>query len=133
MDASTAGLTPTTRGGPQVPLTLDGSGPARRFSRAAMDRRLRVLFIVSQPNRSPAISVHATLWRFFDPERVEVHVLYNRRAADEPYRSSGLSVLDVLGRAPHVQVVPAEFGPVEGYGTGPAPDADGDLSSGRGP
>jgi glycosyltransferase involved in cell wall biosynthesis len=116
MVASTAGLTRTTSGGPRVPVTLNGSDPARRFSQAATDRRLRVLFIVSQPTSSPAISVHATLWRFFDPERVEVHVLYSRRAADEPYRSSGSSVLDVLGRAPHVRVVPAEFGPIGGAG-----------------
>jgi glycosyltransferase involved in cell wall biosynthesis len=73
-----------------------------------------VLFIVSQATRSPAISVHATLWRFFDPERVEVHVLYNRRAAEEQYRSSGMSVIDVLDRTRHVHLVPAEFGPVGG-------------------
>ena len=81
---------------------------------SSVGRRLQVLFIVSQATRSPAISVHATLWRFFDPERVKVHVLYNRRAAEEPYRSSEMSLMGVLERAPHVHLVPAEFGPVGG-------------------
>jgi glycosyltransferase involved in cell wall biosynthesis len=105
---------PVSAGGLGVPGTLDDPDPSRWFTGAAMRRRIRVLFIVSQPTRSPAISVHATLWRFLDPERVEVHVLYNRRAADEPYRSSGRSVCDVLDRTPEVHAVPAEFGPVGG-------------------
>jgi hypothetical protein len=79
-----------------------------------MRRRLRVLFIVSQPTRSPAISVHATLWRHLDPERVEVHILYNRRAAAEPYRSSGRSVMDVLPQNQRTHLVGAEFGPLGG-------------------
>ena len=112
MDEPSAGTGPITS--LPVPPALDGPEPRRRFSPAAMRRRLRVLFIVSQPTGSPAISVHATLWRSLDPERVEVHVLYNRRAADEPYRSSGRSVLEVLRATPDVRLIPAEFGPVGG-------------------
>ncbi|MGZ4166825.1 MAG: hypothetical protein ACXVFO_09285 [Solirubrobacteraceae bacterium] len=82
MDEPSAATSPITS--LPVPRALDGPEPQRRFSPGAMRRRLRVLFIVSQPTASPAISVHATPWRSLDPERVEVHVLYNRRAADEP-------------------------------------------------
>lgn len=77
-----------------------------------MARRLRVLFIVSQPTRSSAISVHADLMRFFDRDRVEVHVLYNRHADDERYRAAGTSALDALPATPDIRLVPAEFGPV---------------------
>lgn len=97
-----------------VPPALAAPDPGRRFTAAAMRRRLRVLFIVSQPTRSPAISVHATLWRYLDPGRVEVHILYNRRAAAEPHRSSGRSIMDVLPQSPQVHLVHAEFGPLGG-------------------
>ncbi|HEY2316816.1 MAG TPA: glycosyltransferase family 4 protein [Solirubrobacteraceae bacterium] len=114
MEAPTAGDGEQIDDALLVPRALDGPDPRRRFSPAAMRHRLRVLFIVSQPTASPAISVHATLWRSLRPERVEVHVLYNRRAAAEPYLSSGRSVMNVLRRAPEARLIPAEFGPVGG-------------------
>jgi glycosyltransferase involved in cell wall biosynthesis len=77
-----------------------------------LGRKLSVLFVVSEPTSSPAISVHANLMRFLDRDRVDVHVLYNRLAAAEPYRSDGSSVLDVLPGSPDVKLRPAEFGPV---------------------
>lgn len=73
--------------------------------------RLRVLFIVSQPTVTPAISVHATLMRFLDPDRVEVHVVYNREAEAERHLAAGTSVLHRFPRAPNVRLIPAEFGP----------------------
>jgi glycosyltransferase involved in cell wall biosynthesis len=97
-----------------VPRALDLPDPGRRFSAEAMRRKLNVLFVVSQPNRTPAISVHATLMRFLNHERVAIHVLYNRLAAGEPYRRNGTSVLDVLPRSPDVRLRAVEFGPVGG-------------------
>jgi glycosyltransferase involved in cell wall biosynthesis len=97
-----------------VPRTLNGAAPERCFSADEMSRRLKVLFIVSQPHSSPTISVHATLMRFLDRDRVQVHAVYPRLAAEEPYRSSGSSVLDVLPRTPGVDLRPVELGPVGG-------------------
>ncbi len=97
-----------------VPRAPDLPDPGRRFSVEGMSRRLKVLFIVSQPTPSPAISVHANLMRFLDRDRVEVHVLYNRLAAGEPYQSAGTSVLEVLPQTPDIRLRPAEFGPVGG-------------------
>lgn len=76
-----------------------------------MSRRLHVLFVVAQPTRTSAISVHANLMRRLDPDRVEVHVAYNRLAHEEPYRSSGRSVVDLLPRGPHIHLRPTDFGP----------------------
>lgn len=50
--------------------------------------------------------------RHLDPDQVDVHVLYNRLAATEPYISNGSSVLHVLPRAHNVHLRPTEFGPV---------------------
>ncbi len=97
-----------------MPRRLGLEDPGTRFSAEEMNRRLNVLFIFSQPTRSPAASVHATLLRFLDPQRVRCHVVYNRLAASEPYASSGRSVLDLLPRTPDLALIPAEFGPVGG-------------------
>ncbi len=97
-----------------VPGALGLPDPGRRFSAAGMGRRLKVLFVVSTPTSSPAISVHANLMRFLDSDRVEVHVLYNRLAASEPYLSAGTSVLEVLPQTPDIHLRPGEFGPVGG-------------------
>lgn len=93
---------------------LDRPGPGRRFSPEAMSHKLNVLFMVSHATSSPAISVHATLMRFLDPGRVQVHVVYNRLATEDPYRSAGTSVLAALPRTPEINLRPAEFGPVGG-------------------
>jgi glycosyltransferase involved in cell wall biosynthesis len=77
-----------------------------------MDRRIRVLFIVSYPTTTPAITVHADLMRHLDRDRVDVHVAYNRLAAVEPHRSSGSSVLDAMPGEPDIHLRPTEFGPV---------------------
>ena len=98
----------------RVPRALDLPGTGRHFTPEEMDRKLNVLFIVSQPTGSPAISVHGNLMRFFDRDRVDVHVVYNRLADSEPYRSAGTSVLEQLPRSPDVHLRPAEFGPVGG-------------------
>lgn len=98
----------------RVPAALDQPDPARRFSAAAMRRRLKVLFLISQPTRSPAISVHRDLWRFLNRDRVEVHVAYPRLAADEPYRSRPTSLLPILPTDPGVHLLPVELGPVGG-------------------
>ncbi len=95
----------------RVPRALDLPSPGRNFTRAEMGRKLKVLFIVSQPTGSPAISVHANLMRFFDRDRVEVHVLYNRHADREPYRSNGTSVLEGLPQGEEIHWRAAEFGP----------------------
>ena len=107
-DAIDPDVSPSAR---QVPRALDLPDPGRQFTNDELGRKLKVLFIVSQPTGSPAISVHANLMRFLDRDRVEVHVLYNRRADGEHYRSAGTSVLDVLPGPPEVQLRPAEFGP----------------------
>jgi glycosyltransferase involved in cell wall biosynthesis len=101
----------------RLPRGLDLPLPGRRFTEEELGRKLKVLFIVSQPTSSPAISVHATLMRFLDRDRVEVHVLYNRLAEGEPYRSAGTSVLRVLPGTPDIRLRPAEFGPVGGGST----------------
>src|ERR1700722_9777285 len=90
---------PTTADGLRVPPVLDLPDSGRQLTAAEMGRKLRVLFVVSQPTSSPAISVHADLMRFLNPDRVEVHVVYNRLADAEPYRSDGSSVLNALPRA----------------------------------
>ena len=69
-----------------------------------LERKLNVLFVVSDPKSSPTISVHSNLMRFLNRDRVEVHVLYNRRAE--------ASVLDLLPNSPEVKLRPVEFGPV---------------------
>ena len=97
-----------------MPRALDLPDPGRRFTPEQLSRKLKVLFIVSQPTTSPAISVHANLMRFFDRERVEVHVLYNRRADGEPFQSDGTSVRRVLPVTADVHLRAAEFGPVAG-------------------
>jgi glycosyltransferase involved in cell wall biosynthesis len=101
-----------------VPAALDLPDPGRRFSAKGMSRRLNVLFLVSQPITTPAMSVHANLMRFLDTDRVRVHVLYNRLAAHEPYRSNGTSVLRILPQSPEVVLKPADFGPVGGAPSG---------------
>ncbi len=93
------------------PRTLDGPDPDGRFSAEAMRRRLKVLFIVSRPMVTPAISVHANLMRYLDRERVEVHVVYPRRAARPPYvsRSSSFAAVSQISG---VRLRGHEFGPV---------------------
>ena len=98
----------------RVPRALDLPDPARLFTAEQLDKKLKVLFIVSQPTGSPAISVHANLMRFFDRERVEVHVLYNRRADGEPFQTDGTSARLVLPRTEDIHLRAAEFGPVRG-------------------
>jgi len=83
----------------RVPRALDLPDPGRLFTTEQLSKKLRVLFIVSQPTGSPAISVHANLMRFFDRDRVEVHVLYNRRADGEPFQTDGTSARLVLPRS----------------------------------
>jgi glycosyltransferase involved in cell wall biosynthesis len=97
-----------------VPCALGLPAVNARFSPGEMARKLNVLFIVSQPTSSPAISVHADLMKFLDRDRVGVHVLYNRLADGEAYRSGGGSVLDVLPQTPDVCLLPVELGPVGG-------------------
>src|SRR3954447_1790804 len=96
----------------QLPRPLDLPDPGQSFSDEQMRRKLKVLFLVSQPTSSPAISVHAALMRSFDPRRVEVHVAYNALADSEPYRSDGTSVRSVFPAAPNVTLPPTQFGPV---------------------
>ncbi len=98
----------------RVPRGLDLPDPGRLFTTEQLGRKLKVLFIVSQPTGSPAISVHANLMRFFDRDRVEVHVLYNRRADDEPFQRDGTSARLVLPRSDDIHLRAAEFGPVRG-------------------
>ena len=98
----------------RVPRALDLPDPGRLFTTEQLGKKLKVLFIVSQPTGSPAISVHANLMRFFDRDRVEVHVLYNRRADGEPFQTDGTSARLVLPRSEHIQFRAAEFGPVRG-------------------
>ena len=88
--------------------------PGRLFTTEQFGKKLKVLFIVSQPTGSPAISVHANLMRFFDRDRVEVHVLYNRRADGEPFQTDGTSARLVLPRSEDIHLRAAEFGPVRG-------------------
>lgn len=99
-----------------MPAGLDLPASGRAFSAAAMARPIRVLFIVSQPTVSPAISVHANLMRFLDPGRVEVHVVYNRLAGEPHDQDGAASVLSIFPRAPNVHLIPAEFGPEGGAG-----------------
>jgi glycosyltransferase involved in cell wall biosynthesis len=97
-----------------LPRTLDGPDPDGHFSAEAMRRRIRVLFIVSRPMVTPAISVHANLMRYLDRERVEVHAVYPRMAAGPPYVASGRSSFAALPHTPEVSLRPLEFGPVGG-------------------
>jgi glycosyltransferase involved in cell wall biosynthesis len=98
----------------RVPRALDLPDPGRLFTPEQLGRKLKVLFIVSQPTGSPAISVHANLMRFFDRDRIEVHVLYNRRADGEPFQSDGTSSRLVLPSSEDIHLRAAEFGPVRG-------------------
>ena len=95
-----------------VPRALDLPDPGRSFTAEQLGKKLKVLFIVSQPTGSPAISVHANLMRFFDRDRVEVHVLYNRRADGEPFQTDGTSARFLLPTSDDVRLRAAEFGPV---------------------
>jgi glycosyltransferase involved in cell wall biosynthesis len=97
-----------------VPSALAETAALGSFSAATMARTLRVLFVASRPTNSSAASVHANLMRFLNRDRVEVHVLYNRLAGEEPYASSGTSLLDVLSPIPGLHLRPGEFGPVGG-------------------
>jgi glycosyltransferase involved in cell wall biosynthesis len=57
-------------------------------------------------------SVHASIMRSFDRDRVACHVAYNRRALDlNPFQAPGKSLLDTLESIPGVSLLPAEFGP----------------------
>jgi glycosyltransferase involved in cell wall biosynthesis len=93
------------------PRALDGPDPDRRFSAEAMRRRIKVLFIVSRPKLTPAISVHANLMRHLDPERVEVHVAYPRMAAEPSHVALGHSSFAALPQTPRVSLRAVEFGP----------------------
>jgi glycosyltransferase involved in cell wall biosynthesis len=99
------------------PRNLEGPGPDGSFSAEAMRRRIRVLFIVSHPMITPAISVHANLMRYLDRERVEIHVAYSRMAARSPYDASGRSSLAALPHTPEVGLRAVEFGPEIGTPT----------------
>ncbi len=88
-----------------VPQALDAVGSGRRFTEAGM-RRLRVLFIVSEPTSSPAISVNAMLMRFVESDRVEVHVVYERLADALPTASSVARVIPST-----IRRRPMSFGP----------------------
>jgi glycosyltransferase involved in cell wall biosynthesis len=98
----------------RMPPALDLVGPNRQLTSAAVSRKVKVLFIVSAPISSPSVSVHVNLMKFFDRDRVEVHVLYNRLADGEPYQSAGTSVLEVLPHSPDIHLFPATFGPLGG-------------------
>jgi glycosyltransferase involved in cell wall biosynthesis len=95
-----------------LPRTLDGPDPNGCFSTEAMRRRIRVLFIVSRPRVTPAISVHANLMRYLDRERVEVSAVYPRMATKPPYDASGHSSFAALPQTPEVTLRALEFGPV---------------------
>lgn len=97
-----------------LPRALEDPRPDAHFSAEAMQRRIRVLFIVSQPTVSPAISVHANLMRHLDRDRVEVYAVYPRMAGEAPYEGSGRSALAALPQTPGVRLKPLEFGPVGG-------------------
>lgn len=101
-----------TGGAPTLP-----AGPVGLPAISSGTRPLRVLFIVAQPQSTPAISVHANLMRFLDPERVEVHAIYPK-AADTVSLGGGRSVLDVLPQERHIQLQPVEFGPARRAGAG---------------
>jgi glycosyltransferase involved in cell wall biosynthesis len=79
-------------------------------------KKLRVLFIVPDPEVTPPISVHADLMRFLRRDRVAVYAVYPRLAERDPWRSSPASVLKVLPRAPHAELWPVELGPARGAG-----------------
>lgn len=95
-----------------LPRTLDGPDPDGYFSTEAMRRRIRVLFIVSRPRVTPAISVHANLMRYLDRERVEVNAVYPKMATEPPYDTSGRSSFAALPQTPEVTLRALEFGPV---------------------
>lgn len=95
-----------------LPRTLDnGSHQDGHFSAEAMRRRLKVLFVVSHPTVTPAISVHANLMRYLNRERVQVHAVYPRIAAQPPYDASGRSSFAALPQSPDVRLRALEFGP----------------------
>jgi glycosyltransferase involved in cell wall biosynthesis len=96
------------------PRALDGSGQDGHFSVDAMRRRIKVLFVVSHPMVTPAITVHANLMRYLNRERVEVHAVYPRIAAGPPYDASGRSSLAALPQSPEVRLRALEFGPMGG-------------------
>lgn len=81
------------------------------LSAEELSRPVRVLFLVSQPQSSPAISVHANLMRFLQRPRVQVHVVYNRLADTDLYRLAGQSVLDAFPHLPDILLRPMDFGP----------------------
>ncbi len=84
------------------------------FSAGTLDRKVKVMFVFSRPTNTSASSVHVNLMRFLNRDRVEVHALYNRLAAEEPYQSAGTSVLKALSSIPETHLREAEFGPVGG-------------------
>jgi glycosyltransferase involved in cell wall biosynthesis len=90
---------------------LDGDDHAGRLSSEAMRRRIKVLFFVSHPTLTPAISVHANLMRHLNPERVEVHAVYPKIAAQPAYIASGRSSFAALPQSPEVRLRALEFGP----------------------
>jgi glycosyltransferase involved in cell wall biosynthesis len=98
-----------------VPHALDMPDPApAEFSAETMSRQVKVLFIFSRPTNTSASSVHVNLMRHLNRDRVEVHAVFNRLAAGEPYQSAGTSVLEKLSSIPETHLREAEFGPVGG-------------------
>jgi glycosyltransferase involved in cell wall biosynthesis len=97
-----------------LPRPLDGPDQEARFSADAIGRRIKVLFLVSHPMVTPAITVHANLMRCLNRERVEVHAVYPRIAARDPYVASGRSSFAALPQNPNVRLRALEFGPVGG-------------------
>lgn len=96
------------------PRALDQPDPERDFSSVEMARRLNVLFMFGQPTSSPAFSVHANVMRFLDPDRVRVHVVYNRLAEEESYRAAKTSLLDIIPQQASLDLRAVDLGPVGG-------------------
>jgi glycosyltransferase involved in cell wall biosynthesis len=80
-------------------------------------RKLRVLFLHDTAYTGAPFAVHADLMRFFDRQRVEVAVAYNRRAlAVSRSQKPDTSVLQVLRQIPDIELRPVEFGPSRAAG-----------------
>ena len=75
-----------------------------------MDRPIRVMFMQSQEFFGSDSMIHSLLMRYFDRERVEVHVACNRGSKGEP--SASLRALQAI---PNLHVRPTNFGPTLTY------------------
>jgi glycosyltransferase involved in cell wall biosynthesis len=71
-----------------------------------MEQKVRVLFIQAQREFESVASVNALLMRYFDRERVEVHVAYSASIERDE-----TSLYKVLKDIPNISLRPTNFGP----------------------